>query len=220
MRNLAGLAGVIPVKNPSKMTSENSAMRTETSNDIRWYALRDLKRPNALQPAYKQLADENIEVFTPMKWKLSTKGGRSERRLVPVMQDLLFAHSSLSLIEPIMRKIRTLQFRFDRGGYLKPLTVPEDDMTRFIRAVSSSENPKYFMPGEVTEAMCGRAVRIIGGPLDGYEGNLLKVRGSHLRRLIIELPNFITAAVEVQPEYIQFIDGRGSSPARANAPAK
>lgn len=116
MRNLAGLAGVIPVKNPSKMTSENSAMRTETSNDIRWYALRDLKRPNALQPAYKQLADENIEVFTPMKWKLSTKGGRSERRLVPVMQDLLFAHSSLSLIEPIMRKIRTLQFRFDRGG--------------------------------------------------------------------------------------------------------
>ena len=46
-------------------------------------------------------------------------------------------------------------------------------MTRFIRAVSSSENPKYFLPGEVTEAMCGRAVRIICGPLNGYEGNLL-----------------------------------------------
>lgn len=94
-------------------------------------------------------------------------------------------------------------------------------MTRFIKAVTTSENPKYFMPGEVTEAMCGRAVRIIGGPLDGYEGNLLKIRGSHIRRLIVELPNFITAGVEVQPEYIQFIDVQGTKSSRpANAPAK
>lgn len=93
-------------------------------------------------------------------------------------------------------------------------------MTRFIRAVSSSENPKYFMPGELTEAMCGRAVRIIGGPLNGYEGNLLKIRGSRIRRLIVELPNFITAGVEVQPEYIQFIDRQESRSCPAKSPAK
>ena len=87
-------------------------------------------------------------------------------------------------------------------------------MTRFIRAVSSSENPKYFMPGELTEAMCGRAVRII------YEGNLLKIRGSRIRRLIVELPNFITAGVEVQPEYIQFIDRQESKSCPAKSPAK
>ena len=88
-------------------------------------------------------------------------------------------------------------------------------MTRFIRAVSSSENPKYFMPGELTEA-----VRIIGGPLNGYEGNLLKIRGSRIRRLIVELPNFITAGVEVQPEYIQFIDRQESKSCPAKSPAK
>ena len=93
-------------------------------------------------------------------------------------------------------------------------------MTRFIRAVSSSENPKYFMPGELTEAMCGRTVRIIGGPLNGYEGNLLKIRGSRIRRLIVELPNFITAGVEVQPEYIQFIDSQESKSCPAKSPAK
>lgn len=76
------------------------------------------------------------------------------------------------------------------------------------------------MPGEVTAAMCGRAVRIIGGPLDGYEGNLLNVRGSHIRRLIIELPRFVTAAVEISPEYIQFIDGQDSKFCPAKVPAK
>lgn len=79
-------------------------------------------------------------------------------------------------------------------------------MARFIRAVNSTDKPKYFLPGELTPDMCGRKVRIIGGPLSGYEGNLLKIRGSHVRRLIVELPNLLTAGVEILPEYIQFVD--------------
>lgn len=32
---------------------------------MHWYVMRDLKRPNAKLPAYKQLSDEHLEVFTP-----------------------------------------------------------------------------------------------------------------------------------------------------------
>lgn len=32
-----------------------------------WFVMRDLKRSNAKQPAYKQLEDNGMEVFTPMK---------------------------------------------------------------------------------------------------------------------------------------------------------
>ena len=53
--------------------------------------------------------------------------------------------------------------------------------------------------------MVGRAVRIIGGPLDGYEGRLLRLRGARAKRVIVELPNLIALAVEVQPEFIQLI---------------
>lgn len=171
-----------------------------------WYALRDLKRPNAKRPAYIELSELNMEVFTPMKWTLSVRGGKTERRMTPVLRDLLFVHGSMAEIEPLVRRIATLQFRYSRGGYLKPMAVPEDDMTRFIRAVSASESPKYYMPGELTPEMAGRAVRIIGGPLNGCEGRLLRIRGSRIRRLIVELPNFLTAGVEVSPEFIQFLD--------------
>ena len=50
-----------------------------------------------------------------------------------------------------------------------------------------------------------RKIRIIGGRLDGFEGYLLTVRGSKVKRLLVELPTLLAASVEVEPEYIQLI---------------
>ncbi len=66
--------------------------------------MRDLKRPNALHPAYKQLAEARIEVFTPMKWLLKTKHGRRIREQVPVIPDLLFVCETRSVLDPIVDK--------------------------------------------------------------------------------------------------------------------
>lgn len=53
--------------------------------------------------------------------------------------------------------------------------------------------------------MLGKKVRLVGGLLDGYEGCLQKMQGSRIKRLFVELPNLLTAAVEVQPEFIQLV---------------
>ena len=53
--------------------------------------------------------------------------------------------------------------------------------------------------------MYGRTVRIIGGTLDGYEGKLLTVRGSKIKRLLVELPGFFSVGVKVEPEYIRLL---------------
>jgi hypothetical protein len=49
---------------------------------MHWYVMRDLKRPNAKLPAYKQLSDEHLEVFTPMQWRLKLKNGKRIREEV------------------------------------------------------------------------------------------------------------------------------------------
>lgn len=54
-----------------------------------WFVMRDLKRSNARQPAYRLLEGMGIEVFTPMVWKLSVRQGRRMRERVPFMRDLL-----------------------------------------------------------------------------------------------------------------------------------
>ena len=122
------------------------------------------------------------------------------------MQDLLFVHDVRERLDVLVKKIENLQFRYIRGGYCTPMVVPDADMDRFIHAVQSSRLTRFFRPDEVTQDMCGQYVRIVGSALDGYEGHLLTINGSKYRRLMVALPNFMTAAVEVMPEYIEVLE--------------
>ena len=185
--------------------SSEDAMPVNGNDRLQWFVMRDLKRRNAKLPAYKLLESLGIKVFTPMVWKLVVRHGKRSREEVPFMQDLLFVHDTRQAVDPIVEKYGTVQYRYVRGGYKVPMTVREADMQRFIHAVESSENPRYYTPKEITPDMIGREVRIVGGPLDGYEGHLQKMQGVRVKRLFVELPNLLAAAVEVQPEYIQLI---------------
>lgn len=172
-----------------------------------WFVMRDLKRANALHPAYRQLAEEGFEVYTPMQWVVRTgTNGRRRRERVPFVRDLLFVRSTRSLLDPVVRATATLQYRFMRGAaFGTALTVRDTDMARFMGATAADESARFYSPDELTAQMYGRRIRIVGGPLDGYQGRLLSVKGMRKRRLIVELPGLLTAAVEVDPDFISFV---------------
>lgn len=172
-----------------------------------WFVLRDLKRPNSNTPAYKVLPELGVEIFTPMRWVLkdNPKGGKT-RLYLPYIPSLLFAKALRSELDEIVGKTETLQYRFVKGAPQNtPMVVPAEEMTRFIKAVASSQNCTYYTPDEISSEMIGRDVMIKGGPLDGSVGKLLKMRGSKKKRLIVDLRGLIVAAVEVAPEYIQIV---------------
>lgn len=182
------------------LNTENNA----SALDTKWFVMRDLKRSNAKLPAYKMLEQKHIEVFTPMKKVPVTKNGKRTYRDVPFIQDLLFVHSTIEELDFIIKKNPTLQFRYVKGKkYQDPMVVPDMEMEKFIQAIQASESLRYYKSDELTASMYGRKVRIIGGPLNHYEGHLLK----RVRKkvLLIRLQNFISIGVEVSPEYIQFI---------------
>lgn len=167
--------------------------------------LRDLRRANARFSAYEMLLDAGYDVFTPMRWVIVDHGGAHMRRCIPAIHDLLFVNTIREVFDVTLTRIPSLQYRYVRGSRSTPMVVREEDMRMFISAVSSSADTRYYMPEEVSAAMCGRRIRIVGGPMDGYEGNLLKVRGARAKRLLVTLPGLISAAVEVGPEFIQFV---------------
>ena len=173
--------------------------------EARWFVLRDLKRANSKQPAYKLFEEKNVEYFTPMKSKLVVVKGKQIRKEVPCIPDLLFVHDSREVLDPIIDEVPTVQYRWVRNKYREPMVVSDAEMERFIHAVSVSGIPKYYLPEEITPAMLNRKIRILGGPLDGYEGTLLTLRGSKVKRLLVEIPGLLLAGVEVNPDYIQFI---------------
>lgn len=176
------------------------------ASEKQWFVMRDLKRRISNKLAIHDLANEGLEVFTPMTQMVMTIGGRRQRREVPVIQDLLFVHESKVILDSFVERYSTLQYRYLLGKTKDhPMTVRQEEMERFIHAVNSTSTPVFYKPGEITESMYGRAVRIIGGFLDNYEGRLLSVKGMRKRRIIVEIPNLIAAAVEVDPEFIQFV---------------
>lgn len=140
-----------------------------------------------------------------MKWRIVTKLGKRIRMELPVMQDLLFVHTNRITLDPIVEKIKTLQYRFLRNTWREPMTVKDVDMMNFINAVKKSNFVQYYMPSEITSEMHNKRIRIVGGNLDGYEGYLLIVRGSKKKRLLVEIPGLLSAAIEVEPDFIQFI---------------
>lgn len=171
-----------------------------------WFVLRDLKRPNAKHPAWQTLPLSGFEVFTPMRKRTTVIDGKKLTVERPVLSDLLFVYSDRKSLEAEMELTSTLQFRFLKGApYRTPMTVRNDEMQRFITAVRSTDEPEFFLPSELTADKIGRRVRVIGGPLAGYEGTLLKIRGSRRRRLLIALENYIVAAVELSQDLLQFL---------------
>lgn len=185
---------------------ENVSLNGQDSMNPRkhWFVMRDLKRSNAKLPAYKLLGQEQIEWFTPMKQRLTVRKGKKTCEEVPFIHDLLFVHSTPEKLAPIVEKTPTLQYRYVRGGkYREAMTVADADMERFIYAVRNSESLRYYRPDELSPAMFGRKIRIIGGLLDHYEGRLLK--GSRRKVLLVELPGLLSVGVEVSPEFIQFV---------------
>lgn len=172
-----------------------------------WYVLRDLKRPNAKLPAYKQLSELGFEVYTPLRVKVcELRGGRRSRREVPIIPDLLFAHASRTELDGVIGSTPTLQYRFVKGGeYCEAMTVRDSDMERFLRVSREGSSPIYYSMDEVTELMRGRQIRIMDGPLEGVEGTLLSIRGSKKRRIVVQVPGILGLSVEVCPELIEFI---------------
>lgn len=158
-----------------------------------------------LKAGIQTIARSGCKGICPLEVANHFAKDKKVREKVPVIQDLLFVYDSRRHLDSIVERTKTLQYRWLRNTFREPMTVSDLEMDRFIQAVSSSDSPKYYLPEEITPQMCGRKIRIIGGSLNGYEGCLLKIRGSKIKRLLVELKGYLAVAVEVLPEYIQFV---------------
>ncbi len=179
----------------------------DTDDGCKWFVLRDLSRANAKMPGYKILEEKGIRFFTPMHTVVKEKDGRKMRVREPIMKTLLFAFSTKEILDTVTLKHRTLQFRYVYGRKITdPMVVPKAEMERFIHAVEASKSePVYYSIDEVTPDMYGKQVHIVGGHYDGYTGRLLRMKGSKVKRLIVELRGLFIAGVEIDAEYIRFV---------------
>ncbi len=166
--------------------------------------MRDLTRANNKRPGWKRLSEAGYRTYTPMTWKVRRAcGGRTTRLLIPVIHDLLFVESTREELDPFVEQEPMIQYRYVRGGsYREAMEVSSEEMERFMRATSDADKTLYYRPEEITPQMIGKEIRVIGGPLNGMTGRLLSIKGMRKKRLIVEISGMLTAAVEVEKDFI------------------
>lgn len=176
------------------------------AEELRWFVMRDLKRANSKTPAWSVLADQGMEIFTPMKLHVRQVRGRKVKERRPVIQDLLFVHDTEQRVKAVADKIPTLQFRYVKGGkYCQPMVVRDSEMEHFIRVANGEAEPRFYSPDELTADMAGRRIKITAGVLEGLEGVLLTVRGSRKKQILVNIPDVLAASVAIDPDFIEFI---------------
>ena len=174
------------------------------STDVFWYPLRvTYSRELLLKEA---LDAENIENFIPMHYEYVKKADRKVRKLVPVVHNLVFVHSSLACIDRIKQSVGlSLAVRYIIGRETnRPLIVPDSQMRSFIAVSGNYEEQIVYLDPAVTALQKGDRVRITGGVFEGVEGIILRVKGD--RRVSVCIKGVMAVATAyVHPSLMELV---------------
>lgn len=173
---------------------------------IHWFAMRAYKCEQRAAAELDKTTD--LEYFIAKHPAVRIYHGKKYTKLLPVIPSLVFVRGCRLQIAEFKKRFNTLQFvtRITGEG-LEYLIVPDKQMEDFIRVTRQHEHRvTYFKPGEV-DLKKGTRVRILGGVFDGVEGVFLKICGIRSRRLVVSIPHTLIAAVEVEPDLIEVIEG-------------
>lgn len=174
-------------------------------NEVLWYAMRVPYR-NELKVQLK-LQEKGIETFIPKRKKIVKKRGKTSYELLPAVNNLIFVHSSLSVIKNLKQEILNLQYLVNKSGCESiKIVVRDNEMQSFIKAVENLEEEITYLSPEEINIEKGTRVRIIGGNFDGVEGIFVKVKGKRNKKVVVMLDKLLAVVIaEVDSDLIEVI---------------
>lgn len=162
-----------------------------------WYAMRATYKREFTAREY--LVGKGFEVYLPLKKVVKEVRGIKRKVMVPVINSLLFVKGQKEKLQQAKFGVEYLQYLTRKlDGKNIPIVVPEYQMEQFRRAVEDDTVEKrYFAQGEVNLEK-GTRVKVHGGPLDGYEGILAKVKGKRNKQFFLQVDGILSVNLELK----------------------
>ena len=162
-----------------------------------WFAMRASYKRELVARDY--LVGKGIEVFVPMKREIKVVRGIKRKLTVPAINSLIFVYAKKEVLQQAKFGVEYLQYLTRKqDGQNIPIIVPERQMEQFRQVVEDDTIDKiYYAPGELNIDK-GTKVRVHGGPMDGVEGVLLKVKGKRARQFTMEVEGTIALSTNVE----------------------
>lgn len=177
-------------------------MQSEQPEEMIWFAMRATYRREMI--AKRALEERGIESFVPMRYELKLQGGRRKRKLVPAIHNLIFVYAEPKVLQTAKARLPYLQYMIRKGG--EKITVPEEQMRRFIAVTDSLDVGLTYCNPEELKLELGQRVKVHGGPCDGQEGVLVKIPGSRSRRVVVAIEGVTAVALAtMKPEQLEML---------------
>lgn len=163
-----------------------------------WYALRVTYNREMIVKRYCDA--HQIISFVPMTYKISERNGVRIKELKPVVHNLIFIKGTRLLINELKLKF-PIRYMMDRGTG-KPIVVPDTEMQHFMTVAGNyDQGIVYLDPGELGLKI-GTRVRITGGPFEGVEGTLVRIKNN--KRVVVEIKGVMVVATHyIHPSLLE-----------------
>lgn len=148
-----------------------------SSNPLHWHVmkLRPRHTYEEIRSRLKTARFKHIDYFYPHDEISRRIGKRLEFKQKPILPYVLFFRSKDTDIAPMFKHIGDLAWCYRnnrRGTYAE---IPKTEMERFQRTIGSFTPDFEVQPLGTTPLGIGRKVRVTGGPMAGYEGEIYDV---------------------------------------------
>ncbi len=177
-------------ENPPIVWPEVKSLRDFTG--LWWVAHTKSRNEKALA---KDLIQKDISYFLPMNWKIRRQRGRTIRTLLPLFSGYLFFCGKESQRVEVLRtnRVANLLAVKDQQKLLGELSQIE----RALKTGAALTPHKYIKTGQYC--------RVIGGPLAGSCGIVVKTRGTTRLLLQVDMLGQATS-VEIDTDMIEIVD--------------
>ena len=153
--------------------------------------------------------------YTYIAKKIAEKyvGGKRKRYLQTLIPNLLFAYITEEKAEEYVRKTPALSylsyyynhFRQDDSGRNPPLTIPDEEMNRFVLATRGMSKHLLFVQPSQCHFKGGEEVRVIEGPFAGVVGRVARVAGQ--QRVVVSLSSIgLISTAYIPTAFLRQID--------------
>lgn len=176
----------VKANNAQSSTFSSSVVQPDT--EIHWYVLRvTYQRELATQDQLNQMGINN---FVPtLKIRKRNSQGKFYWVREVAIHNYVFVQTSKQVIDKL--KHQTLpHLRYimhSKNGERRIMTVPESEMQNFIAVAGNAEEHIRFLPPDEARLSEGDRVRILGGPFEGVEGNLIKTSKGKRTAVVIRI---------------------------------
>ena len=179
-----------------------------TENVIAWYPMRvtynrELKIKDLLDVLH-------IENFLPMKKILvDTVEGYPQWELKPAINNLIFVRSTrkiLTELKTTKREFSPLRYMRRGPSVVNPLiggsllTVSDREMENFMRVASVEDDSITYLENTDYINQVGKKVRVLGGPFEGLEGVIKRIKKNRL--FVVQIKGIVAVAVTTIPHYL------------------